>query len=190
MAPLPNSQTKGLTVNRTRAIVALLPWIAAVATTGSRWQAAAEAGCSAPAAGAPMLVTGECVDPRFNQPYIDVDEQRTTPVAHRYMHGGFAGTDAKFSFYFPPREQFQGRFFQNTHQLLTSENGPAATIAFAIASGAYYVQTNIGGAERATTTEQAVFGKLDPTVGGYRVNAEAAKFSRVKAAEIYGKQRP
>ena len=145
--------------------------------------------CSAPAPGAPMLVTADCVDPRYNKPYVDVDEQRTTPVPHRYVHGGFTGTDAKFSFYFPPREQFQGRFFQNTHQLLTSENGPAGNIGFAVASGGYYVQTNIGGVERATTTEQAVSGKLDPTAGGYRVNAEAAKYSRVKAAEIYGARR-
>jgi len=148
--------------------------------------------CSSPAPGAPMRVTGDCVDPRFNDPYVDVDEQRTTPAPHRYVHGGFKGTDARFSFYFPPKGQYQGRFFQNTHQLLTSENGAPGTIGFALASGAFYVQTNIGGAERATTTEQAVFGKLDPTVGGYRVNAETAKFSRVKAAEIYGapNQRP
>jgi hypothetical protein len=145
--------------------------------------------CSSPVAGVPMRVTGDCVDPRFNAPYVDIDEQRSTPVPHRYVHGGFKGTDAKFSFYFPPPAQFQGRFFQNTHQLLTSENGPPANIGFAVASGGYYVQTNIGGVERATTTEQAVFGKLDPSVGGYRVNAEAAKFSRLKAAEIYGNRR-
>jgi hypothetical protein len=151
--------------------------------------ASTELPCSPPAPGAPMLVTADCVDPRFNTPYVDIDELRSTPVPHRYVHGGFTGTDAKFSFYFPPREQFLGRFFQNTHQLLNSENGPAGNIGFAIASGGYYVQTNIGGAERATTTEQAVFGKLDPTAGGYRVNAEAAKYSRVKAAEIYGNRR-
>jgi len=29
----------------------------------------------------------------------------------------FDGTDARFSFYFPPAEQFLGRFYQNTHQL-------------------------------------------------------------------------
>jgi hypothetical protein len=149
----------------------------------------AESACSSPAADAPLLVTATCVDPRYNDPYVDIDEQRTAPVPHRYVHGGFKGTDAKFSFYFPPREQFEGRFFQNTHQLLTSENGPPGNIGFAIASGGYYVQTNIGGAERATTTEQAVSGKLDPTAGGYRVNAEAAKFSKVKAAEIYGARR-
>jgi hypothetical protein len=128
--------------------------------------------CSSLASGEPMHVTADCIDPRFNDPYVDIDEQRTAPVPHLYVHGGFKGTDARFSFYFPPPEQYQGRFFQNTHQLLTSENGAPGTIGFAIASGAYYVQTNIGGAERATTTEQAVFGKLDPSVGGYRVNAE------------------
>src|SRR5262245_9732424 len=171
-------------MNRTRSSLPVL--LAAVTAIGLRSHISAQASCSAPAAGVPMLVTADCVDPRFNKPFVDIDEQRTMPVPHRYVHGGFTGTDAKFSFYFPPREQFQGRFFQNTHQLLTSENGPAGTIAFAIASGAYYVQTNIGGGERATTTEQAVSGKLDPAVGGYRVNAEAAKYSRVKAAEIYG----
>src|SRR5262245_52376421 len=173
----------------TRASVAGVAVLLAATAVGSRSEVSAQASCGAPAAGVPILVTGNCVDPRFNKPYVDIDEQRTAPVPHRYVHGGFTGTDAKFSFYFPPREQYQGRFFQNTHQLLTSENGPAANIAFAIASGGYYVQTNIGGVERATTTEQAVFGKLDPTAGGYRVNAEAAKFSKVKAAEIYGQRR-
>src|SRR6516225_4085597 len=165
---------------------AFLTQTASTQTASRQPTPAAVSHCAPPAPGAPMLVTGDCVDPRFNDPYVDIDEQRNTPVPHRYVHGGFKGTDARFSFYFPPREQYQGRFFQNTHQLLTSENAAPATIAFAVASGGYYVQTNIGGAERATTTEQAVFGKLDPTVGGYRVNAEAAKFSRVKATEIYG----
>ena len=137
-----------------------------------------------------MFVTGDCIDPRFNQPYVDIEEQRTTPVPHRYVHGGFTGTDARFSFYFPPKEQYQRRFFQTTHQLLTSENTAPGNIGFAVASGAYFVQTNIGGAEHATTTEQAVFGKLDPTIGGYRVNAEAAKYSRIVAARIYGEHRP
>ena len=168
---------------------AYLTQTASTQTASRQTSPAAVSKCAPPAPGAPMFVTGDCVDPRFNDPYVDIDEQRNTPVPHRYVHGGFKGTDARFSFYFPPPEQYQGRFFQNTHQLLTSENGAAGTIAFALASGAYYVQTNIGGAERATTTEQAVFGKLDPTVGGYRVNAEAAKFSRVKANEIYGNRR-
>jgi len=92
-----------------------------------------------------MLVTADCIDPRFNQPYVDIDEQRTRPVPHRYVHGGFTGTDARFSFYFPPTEQYQRRFFQITHQFLTSENTTPGNIGFAVASGAYFVQTNIGG---------------------------------------------
>jgi hypothetical protein len=38
--------------------------------------------CAPPAAGAPMLVTGDRLDPRFKSPYIDVDEMRTAPVPH------------------------------------------------------------------------------------------------------------
>ena len=52
-----------------------------------------------------MRLTGDCVDPRFNDPYVDIDEQRNMPVPHRYVPGGFKGTDAKFSFYFAPRER-------------------------------------------------------------------------------------
>src|SRR5262249_33936869 len=121
-------------------------------TASQQTTRAAASNCAPPAPGAPMFVTGDCVAPRFNAPHVDIDEHGNTPVPHRYVHGGFKGTDARFSFYFPPREQYQGRFFQNTHQLLTSENAASGTIGFAVASGAYYVQTNIGGAERATTT--------------------------------------
>lgn len=173
-------------MNRNRRFVhAMLAGMFCVVTSIAATSAFA-APCAPPSTGAPMLITADCVDPRFNQPYVDIDELRTTPVPHRYVHGGFTGTDARFSFYFPPAEQYQGRFFQNTHQLLTSENTSPYNIGMAVASGAYFVQTNLGGIERATTTEQAVFGNLEPAVGGYRVNAAAAKFSRVKAAEIFG----
>ncbi|HKN49375.1 MAG TPA: hypothetical protein VJ010_04020, partial [Actinomycetota bacterium] len=71
--------------------------------------------------GAPS-VTADAEDPRFNQPYIDVREWRDEPAdapvfpgtvttqhggaapfkaRHLYVHGGFTGTDAKFSFCFP-----------------------------------------------------------------------------------------
>ena len=38
-------------------------------------------------------------DALFTQPYTDVDEWRDTPVRHRYVHGGFTGTDTRFSIY-------------------------------------------------------------------------------------------
>jgi hypothetical protein len=46
-------------------------------------------------------------------PYIDVDEMRDLPRPHRYVHGGFEETHTRFSFYFPPAEQYRGRFVQH-----------------------------------------------------------------------------
>ena len=40
----------------------------------------------------------------------------------RYVHGGFAGTDTRFSIYFPPPEQYQGRFFQHITPVPDSEH--------------------------------------------------------------------
>jgi hypothetical protein len=157
-----------------------------------------------------LFVTAESEDPRFNQPYVDVREWRdepadapvfpgaittqhggTAPVRarHLYVHGGFTGTDAKFSFCFPPKDEYQGRFFQATHQLLAGEEATPRNIAFALASGGYSVQTNMGGAENPRGPEQSSDPRFDTTIRGYRVNAEAAKFSRVVAADIYGPHR-
>jgi hypothetical protein len=54
-------------------------------------------------------------DAMFESPYVDVDEWRDGPVRHRYVHGGFDGTETRFSFYFPPVECYEGRFFQLAH---------------------------------------------------------------------------
>jgi hypothetical protein len=140
---------------------------------------------------APFHVGHDTVDPRYDKPYVELDEQRSEPVPHRYVHGGFTGTDARFSFYFPPDQQYRGRFFHNTYPMaLTSDIGPfpiqfdvaMGDLGFTIDSGAYYVQTNLGGMERMRIA--------DPTIGAYRVNAAAAKFSREVAARIYGDHRP
>ncbi len=157
-----------------------------------------------------LFVTADSKDPRFNQPYTDVREWRDEPpdapvfpggvttqrggaapikARHLYVHGGFTGTDAKFSFCFPPEEEYQGRFFQVTHQLLASEEATPRAISFALASGGYSVQTNMGGRDNPRTAEQSAHGQADTTIRGYRVNAEAAKFSRVVAAEIFGPHR-
>ena len=37
----------------------------------------------------------------------------TTPVRHRYVHGGFEGTETQFSLYFPPDDEYAGRFLHN-----------------------------------------------------------------------------
>ena len=130
-------------------------------------------------------------DAMFKEPFIDIDEWRTTPVRHRYVHGGFKGTDLKFSFYLPPKEQFQGHFFQYVTPVPDSENLSQTVQAgdnnngFASASGAYFVETNGGG--RSATAGPAF--NTDPTIGGYRANAAAARYSRVVAAQMYGSQR-
>ena len=114
---------------------------------------------------------------------------RHIKARHLYVHGGFTGTDAKFSFCFPPEDEYQGRFFQATHQLLAGEEATARNVGFALASGGYSVQTNMGGRDNPRSAEESAFGQSDTTIRGYRVNAEAAKYSRVVAAEIYGPHR-
>jgi hypothetical protein len=150
---------------------------------------AAEAqACVAPQKGEPMFVTADCKDPLLNDPVIDKDEWRDAPVRHRYVNGHFGGTTVRFSFYFPEAEKYQKRFFQNTHQLLTSENAPPNIIAFAIASGGYYVQSIPGPNEAIRSVAESALGR-DPAVGGYRVNAAAAKYSRIVASKMYGEHR-
>ncbi|MCC8113156.1 MAG: hypothetical protein LIP03_04025 [Bacteroidales bacterium] len=51
-------------------------------------------------------------DTAFKNPYIDIDEVRTSPSKHRYIHGGF-DNGTKFSLYLPTKaKDFTGRFFQ------------------------------------------------------------------------------
>ena len=155
-----------------------------------------------------IVVTGDSEDAHFNQPYIDVEEWRDEPsdvpnvlgdttqnqglpaikARHLYVHGGFKGTDTKFAFYFPPKEQYQGRFYQATHQMLTNENSSAYNVAMTLAAGAYAVQTNMGGSEIARSAELNVAEVTDPSIGSYRANAAAAKYSRVVAQRIYGRK--
>jgi hypothetical protein len=144
-----------------------------------------------PGASPPVAVTAESIDPVYNAPYIELDEWRRDPAPHRYVHGGFKGTEARFSFYFPAADQYEGRFFHNTYPLAsTADIGPfpiafevaAGDLPFTLDSGAAYVQTNNGGVFRAA--------HADPALAAYRVNAAAAKLARVMAARIYGEHRP
>lgn len=129
-------------------------------------------------------------DPLFGEPYIDADEVRSEPVLHRYIHGGFVGTQTKFSYYFPPASEYERRFFQHITPVPDSENlaqklpaGRFNKIGFAIDSGAYFVETNGGG-----IVDYSVPGgnAIDPTVTAYRANAAAAQYSRAVAQAIYG----
>ncbi|PZU62770.1 MAG: hypothetical protein DI554_11225 [Sphingobium sp.] len=132
-------------------------------------------------------------DPLFTQPYIDIDEWRDAPVRHRYVHGGFKGTETRFSFYFPDKAHYQGRFFQHITPVPDDENlaqkltdGEENYIGFSIASGGYYVETNGGGRDQV-----GMPGKPnDFTIAAYRANAASARYSRVVAQQMYGGKRP
>jgi hypothetical protein len=123
-------------------------------------------------------------DPVFQKPYIDMDEWRTgKSVRFRYIHGGFEGTELRFSFYFPDKDSYKGRFYHFMAPVQGSEDaaqileGEQDRIAFAIIHGAYYVESNMGG----------------PTASGetiYRTSAAAAEYSREVAARLYGPHRP
>src|SRR5687767_3244359 len=94
-----------------------------------------------------VQVTEDWTDPLFSEPYVEVDEQRDRPVPHRYVHGGFRGTEARFSFYFPSADRYEGRFFHNTYPMaVTADIGPfpiefevaIGDLPFTLDSGAYY----------------------------------------------------
>ncbi len=131
-------------------------------------------------------------DTLFKEPYVDQEEWRDKPVRHWYVHGGFKGTNTRFSFYFPPKEGYQGRFFQYITPFPDNENlsqgasGEEDKIGFSISSGAYFIETNGGG--------KVDFAKPgfanDPTIGAYRANAASAQYSRVVAVKFYGGKRP
>jgi hypothetical protein len=133
-------------------------------------------------------------DPLFADPYVDVDEWRDAPVRHRFVHGGFKGTDTRFSFYFPPAEGYQGRFFQHITPVPDDEHlaqklppGESNKIGFAIASGAYFVETNGGGR---LDLGRAAGAQADSTITAYRANAASAQYSRTVAMQMYGGARP
>lgn len=160
---------------RTAAVIAVMMFSAL--SMPSMSASAAPPECAPQQPGGPVFVTADCVDPQYGHPVIDSEADLTTPVPHHKVSGHFDGTDKRFNFYFPPKRQWQGRFFQSVYPLQdeyaiddpTAPSGPpretAGSIAFGADSGAYTVQTNGG--------------------SGYRVDAAAAKFSQTVAATYY-----
>lgn len=127
-------------------------------------------------------------DSMFKAPYVDIDEWRDKPVQHHYIHGGFTGTDTRFSFYFPAKDKFEGHFFQYITPVPDNENlsqgatGEGDKIGFSVTHGAYFIETNGGGSKATGMPGSGV----DPTIAAYRANAACAQFSRVVAAQLYG----
>lgn len=132
-----------------------------------------------------------CKDAQFKNPFIDQDRMIKSPIKCRYIHGGF-DDGTRFSFYFPEKKAYTGRFFQYITPFPDSETSAQAyagsdnPIGFSIAHGAYFIETNEGGkldfANPATVREASI--------GAYRANAACAELSRHIAKSIYNCSRP
>src|ERR1700733_5237961 len=129
------------------------------------------------------LESYQVTDDFFGAPYIDVDEERDDPTEHRYVHGGFAGTDTRFSFYLPASAaSYQGRLYQPLeganagHE--TVQAGPLGrergSIAMAFRLGGYMVESNMGHIGDVMDPKASA----DPTIYGWRAAAESARFSK------------
>ncbi|MEZ5743602.1 MAG: hypothetical protein R3D89_07720 [Sphingomonadaceae bacterium] len=143
---------------------------------------------AAPAAlDASGFTTGDTV---FAQPYIDMDEMRDAPFPHRYVHGGFTGTDTRFSYHFPEADAYKGRFFQyitpvpDSETLSQGRTGEEDSIGAALSAGSIFIETNGGGAKAA---EMGI--GQDQTIGAYRANAASASLARHLAQQVYGPHR-
>jgi len=131
-------------------------------------------------------------DKYFGSPYIDVDEWRDKPSAHRHIHGGFQGTDTRFTFYFPPQQHYRGRMFQ---PLEGAHAGHEDAFGGAMGEllgglpmigerlGGYMVESNSGHIGDDVDPR----GGDDPTLYGYRASIETARFSKHVAAQVYGR---
>ncbi|KAL7621604.1 hypothetical protein AAE478_008929 [Parahypoxylon ruwenzoriense] len=113
----------------------------------------------------PVNVTADCVDSLYSTPVIDDEFNQTTPFTYYQVSGHFDNTSIRFNLYFPPKELWDGRFFQFAYPT-QSENATDETIGFGLDSHAYTVQV--------TGTQ------------GYRAEAAAAKFSKTVASRYYG----
>ena len=110
----------------------------------------------------------------FAHPFVELDEWRDDPVRHRYVHGGFKGTETQFSLYFPPAEQYEGRFLHHV------EGGGGGTpraqpgdIALVCAYGGYLVVSNQGHMGPDAT-------HLDREIHHYGASVATARHSRVR----------
>lgn len=135
-------------------------------------------------------------DPAWEHPYLDVEEDRErelpdgSRVFFHYVHGGFREKGVKFSFCFPAKERFQGRFFQylspfpgpDEEMASFALTGEDDRISFALTHGAYFVESNMG--------SLSPFGPGPDPALLWKSSAAVAEYSRVKAMEYYGCKRP
>ena len=124
-------------------------------------------------------------DEFFGPAYFDADEQRVRPAApHRYLHGGFEGTDTRFAICLPEagfRDRvllfLQGGMGGNEHQGMLL-NGPA--IAFE--NGAVYAESNQGHIGNDMSGLRG-----DNSILTWRASRQTALLAKRVAEEVYGR---
>jgi hypothetical protein len=129
-------------------------------------------------------------DEFFGAAYIDVDEERDLPCPHRHVHGGFDGTDTRFTFYIPPDGVYQGRMYQPLeggnagHEDINAGPIGAAIgrVQMIFRLGGYAVESNMGHIGDVMDPKAGP----DPTIYGWRAAAETARFSKFVAAQVLG----
>ena len=130
-------------------------------------------------------------DSFFGAPYIDVDEWRDAPYPHRHVHGGFTGTDTRFTYYFPRAEEWKGRMYQPIEGAHAGHEdafgGPMGELIGGLEMtarlGGYMSESNSGHIGDDIDAK----GGEDPSLYGWRATAESARFSKHLAAQIYGR---
>jgi Tannase and feruloyl esterase len=127
----------------------------------------------------------------FGAPYIDVDEWRETPYPHRHVHGGFGECDTRFAFYFPAAEEWGGRMYMPLEGAHAGHEeafgGPMGELigglALTVRLGGYMAESNMGHIGDDIDPKAGD----DPTLYGWRAAAEAGRFSKHVATQVYGK---
>ncbi|MFG3261728.1 hypothetical protein [Streptomyces bobili] len=131
-------------------------------------------------------------DPAFGSAFIDVDEWRESPIPHRYLHGGFEGTETRFVMHLPERGAYQGRMVQElAGGVGGSEEHPPEYLEKLLRSafrlGAFVVASNQGWI---LTPERPGVGgpglPEDLTILSHRASAQTARYAKTAAAELLG----
>jgi hypothetical protein len=146
-----------------------------------------------PQADTPIVLADYVVtDPYFGQPYIDCDEWREKPAAHRHIHGGFTGTDTRFTFYFPPAQFYQGRMFQPLEGAHAGHEDAFGGLMGEMLGGLKMMGERLGG-YMVESNSGHIGDDVDPRAGndptlyGHRASVETARLSKHVAAQVYGR---
>jgi hypothetical protein len=129
-------------------------------------------------------------DSFFGAPYVDTDEERDKPVPHRYVHGGFDGTDTRFAIWLPPVERYQGRMYQPLEGANAGHEdvfaGPLGEdiggLDMTFRLGGYMIESNMGHIGDVMDPKAGE----DPTIYGWRAAAESGRLSKHIAAQTLG----